>query len=202
MIPVALTSIVLTGSRSGVVAGAITALFILVSSFSNFKKSLLKTSALFAAFGVLVTNYTPKYIYAYLSTLPQELFHGTLDYRLIIWKAGFNLFSYEPLKGVGSGNFAWAIGKHLYRPFAPHNAFLGIAVETGVLGLLLWIGMLVAGWQRVLRTASPARLLWATEFIILLIALMTQNFEWKKTTWLFTVLALSYSRIPHQRQGR
>ncbi len=64
--------------------------------------------------------------------------------RLAIWKSGCTLILSDPLLGVGAGNSAIAMGeKYGDRGWKTmHNSYLQIAVEIGVLGLGLYLGIL------------------------------------------------------------
>jgi O-antigen ligase len=77
--------------------------------------------------------------------------------RLDIWRVGLAAFRHYGAFGAGLRNFPFAYTKYAgeathykgtYRD--PHNIYLGIAVETGVIGLLFFGG---AVWAQ-LRTVS------------------------------------------------
>jgi O-antigen ligase len=83
--------------------------------------------------------------------------------RLDFWEAALALWSNEPLFGVGLGGFADAyagapVSDHAFLPgtvFQPpphaHNLFLNHLAELGLVGLILFSGLLVAALRLVLR---------------------------------------------------
>src|SRR2546425_1003467 len=81
----------------------------------------------------------------------------TFGLRIKIWKVGAEMVRDHPITGVGAGNFLgefgrYAHGRFLWRHLSPHNAFVGMAAETGLVGLGLLILVLVFG----LATARSA----------------------------------------------
>jgi O-antigen ligase len=68
-----------------------------------------------------------------------------------LWSQGWSLFLEHPLLGVGTGGYAASAPTALF----PHNLFLEAAAELGILGLLLVVGIVVAGAARALRAAPP-----------------------------------------------
>lgn len=72
--------------------------------------------------------------------------------RLEFWKNSIDLIKQKPLFGWGTGTFEQAYqaipAKHkICNVSNPHNQFLLIAVERGIIGLFLFLGLLVCcGW--------------------------------------------------------
>ena len=80
--------------------------------------------------------------------------------RIDAWNTGQNVFADRPFAGVGLGafQFSWAE----YAPGdagparAPHNTFVQVLAETGLVGVSLFFGALVLGLGCALRAArSP-----------------------------------------------
>jgi hypothetical protein len=62
--------------------------------------------------------------------------------RLVALEGGLRLFLDHPILGVGPGNFTLALEDYPQRPpaeIAPHNVYLEMAAEGGLVGLLAWI---------------------------------------------------------------
>lgn len=75
------------------------------------------------------------------------MFQG--DERIFLWYSGIEVIKHNPLTGVGLKNFRKAYPQYL--PYAPvknfshaHNNFIQIGAETGLIGLLAFIGMILA----------------------------------------------------------
>jgi O-antigen ligase len=95
--------------------------------------------------------------------------------RLQIWQRGIGYMASYPVFGVGPGNFGFAEGtiselaqRQQYgvgvRWNAPHNSFVQVAAELGVVGLVLFVAMFVTafkalrvvGWRRRTSRGEPA----------------------------------------------
>jgi O-antigen ligase len=73
----------------------------------------------------------------------------TIDSRLIIWIANFNIFLDYPFTGIGFGEFGNYFGdtyqflfetvKDYGNDRSTHSTFLGSMAEFGILGLLFWV---------------------------------------------------------------
>ena len=79
----------------------------------------------------------------------QEIYTGN-QVRLILWTVSKEEFQIHPL-GVGTANLDEAIGARLRlygldaiaeKNYNPHNQYLQVAVEIGILGLMLFLGLL------------------------------------------------------------
>ncbi len=73
-------------------------------------------------------------------------------HRIFIWNASMEIIKEEPITGVGAGNWLLHIPKHFNRNFEhlealgwrqPHNDYIWIAAEQGILALLVFIAAFV-----------------------------------------------------------
>lgn len=93
-----------------------------------------------------------------------SLDRATIDERLLLWNAGWQMAKDKPWVGVGVGNYPNVVVFYLprmYQGMGAHNVFLQIAAETGFPGLalycILFLGTL-AMLQRTIRlTKEPWR---------------------------------------------
>ncbi len=79
--------------------------------------------------------------------------------RVEVWQRGLDLFLRNPVTGVGIGQFENAAGALYGRNGgwrAAHNSFIQIAVELGILGLVLFIGLLSTSIRSVRQTQRAA----------------------------------------------
>ncbi len=180
----------LTSSRGGLVL-SIFALSVIPLTYGalSWKRKLGFTALLLAgaAFPLLGTGVdlyrqlTPNL--NRLSTLSNELEEGDLNYRRVIWQAGFELVKRRPWLGVGSGNFPQAAGPMLDRLRRPHNAYLAVVTETGLVGLVLFLALFVTAARPVLQLSSPHRAFYLVLLLTLLVGLMPLNWETRKPTY-------------------
>ena len=76
--------------------------------------------------------------------------HSSLASRIMIWKASFLMLEKNPLVGIGPGNFqkTYLSLQSYFPPYLewavpqPHNLFLAFWLQTGLLGILSFVGIL------------------------------------------------------------
>jgi O-antigen ligase len=130
--------------------------------------------------------------------------------RWVIWDVAFQLWQQHPLAGLGLGSFSEAFAVIQMRsPLVAHNMLLGVAVETGVIGLLLWMATLVctllAFWQLARSDRNSGVGTLARGYAIGLIGFLVTAFflsaELAKVLWLMIGLASAKILLPQtQRQ--
>lgn len=79
--------------------------------------------------------------------------------RVEVWQRGLDLFLRNPVTGVGIGQFVNASGTVYGRSGgwrAAHNSFIQVAVDLGILGLALFVGLLFASIRSVRQTQRAA----------------------------------------------
>jgi O-antigen ligase len=89
--------------------------------------------------------------------------------RLIAWKSGIRMVKAHPLAGVGLHNFkpvilqyedtSWLTETNNYQPIVniAHNTYVELAAETGLLGLLFFLGVLVGTFRTLEHTRRQAQ---------------------------------------------
>lgn len=89
----------------------------------------------------------------YRRTIDDIEYHGFSPTRVKLWTFSWMLIQERTLAGVGFGGFREAIGNYGLYTY-PHNLFLEIWIELGLLGLLIlfvWIVLFCKGGLTVLR---------------------------------------------------
>ncbi|MFA5023854.1 MAG: O-antigen ligase family protein [Patescibacteria group bacterium] len=111
----------------------------LVGSFS-FRRFLILICGLVLLFYMAWPSFQDR-----INTLVNPDPYGSINWRLELWQDGFTYFKKEPIIGYGSGTAALVIadnrGLKLGSP-EPHNDYLRLALDTGLLGLLAY-GILI-----------------------------------------------------------
>ena len=127
-----------------------------------------------------------------LERVDEDLVAGSMSGRTRIWSAGVDVFVTSPVVGIGVGAYNRAVEPVLGRALSAHNAFLSIAVTTGLVGLLLFAALFGSVFVGLL--AHSAR---RADFFVLLVALivatMPANNENNKYLW-FILALLSAGR--------
>src|SRR5256885_11209121 len=82
--------------------------------------------------------------------------------RLFIWSRGLEIIRDHPLRGIGVPNYPLVCGRyydrvdpHFFMRTWAHNLELSTLAETGPLGLLALLWLLIAAARMVVRSASP-----------------------------------------------
>ena len=138
-----LAALVLTGARTGMLALIIVGAYYVLRS----RLKIVWFLACVALACIIWIGMPQAYRDRYL-TVKQYASGGKLDasneLRLRVWKAGWRMLLDHPILGVGAGQFPTAYGTS-YVGVAhvawmnPHNLFLQVACELGVVGLIVFI---------------------------------------------------------------
>ena len=162
-----------SGSRGGFIAFmAVIAYFLL--RYTSIKRSW-RWSAV-AVIGVLVTAIAGDAYWRRINTV----LHPTQDYNLTsdqgrvqIWRRGVGYMMDHPVLGVGAGNFPRAEGTisplvartprgRSVKWGPPHNSYVQVGAELGLVGLLIFAGFLISVFRALRRlpgrTGPPVRL--------------------------------------------
>ena len=213
----ALGAILISASRGPLLAAS--GLLILVPFVFALLKPMQKTVTATVASLLLVAMIfmVPKSSWARLSTIGQEVSSGTLNERTMIWTAGWTVFGQQPFGGVGTGAFAAAVEHNLGMGFTnadstsnthdvelvAHNTFVSVLVETGVIGLALFLSILLALTLCAWKFPTLERAFWFSLLAVWLIGVSSLTWENRKPTWfLFGVLAAAGVQLPFVSNDR
>jgi O-antigen ligase len=94
--------------------------------------------------------------------------------RADLWKIAWQMVDAHPVRGIGAGNFANTSVDYLFRttglidkstpafvvdtPKVPHNIYLQVLAELGIIGAALFVGLVGFAWICSLRAAGLFRL--------------------------------------------
>lgn len=186
-------AILLTGSRAGLVKAilAFGLIFWSLTEGSNFRRLLILCSG--ALIISIVLTVVPSRTLTRLGTTTSEIGSGTLGGRTEIWSVGMEVFYQNPLLGIGAGNFRTVVGDYFMYDRAPHNVFLAILVEQGIIGLGAFLFILGAVFNYVLRAPPRERMFLLTLLAIWIATAFTSNWEWRKQTWLLLALIAAHA---------
>ena len=184
----AIAAVVLAASRGGLLT-ALVALLIVPLTLGRL--SLVRRLLLFASIAAITTvafTFVPQAFpnlqqnLERLAETDEELLGGTLTGRTQIWAAGLEVYRGAPIVGVGAGGFNTAVTPVLGESKSPHNAFLSVAVGTGTIGLLLYVGLVIVAFVGII--ANPDRR-WEhlVQFLALVVALAPTNSDNDKFAW-------------------
>jgi hypothetical protein len=209
-VPCAVLAIGLTGSRGGMVTTLVALLFIplTVSKLSPLRRGI--AIALLWISGILAVTYLPQTLMERLASTRTEVEGGNMGGRMKIWKAGMRAFAAQPWTGYGTSAFKRAVDPYLAtRSQVAHNSFLSVAVEEGLVGLILYLTMFFLVFRAVKTLPMMTERRFALVlFAALIVSMLTLTSDASKRVWavLAILLGMSQSRVvrrpvpPRRRQ--
>jgi O-antigen ligase len=188
-------AILLTGSRGALLA-SIVALSVIPWTLTQVRRGV-RVAAVVIMFGaaVLAAKFVPEELFKRLSTTTSEISEGTMNDRLQIWKAGIEAVPARPLQGYGPGGWQMALTHELGFK-GPHNTYLAILVDEGMIGLLLFLMLFVIIYNRmrlipnIFERRVGLTILWT--FIV---AITPLAWDTRKAGWLILGLLISYAEV-------
>jgi O-antigen ligase len=137
--------IVLSGSRGGMLAFCISALFLLFCSSRSLSRSL-KFFLILVFMASVAVSAIDFERYRTLFSLEKDYNVQSETGRLAIWAIGARAMQSNPVTGVGVGCFSNAVGLdrqlrglEMQRWQAAHSSIVQIGAETGIFGLILYL---------------------------------------------------------------
>jgi O-antigen ligase len=189
----------LTNTRSTVVAILISLLYLVLKG-----RNFLSVSGYFRLISFLIICFTG--IAIFISSSPESferiifglerLFYGEFeeseDDRLGAWMYSILLFSENPILGIGSGNF------EQYYIAYPHNIFLEVLAENGLVGFILLFVMIFTGMKCAFHANNKASILAGALFLLSLFVSLVSLSLWMHKglfLWLFVLFCTSRTQI-------
>ncbi len=195
-LPVGLAGVLLTASRGGFLAALVAlagcALLMARRHVRGLLAGAVSLPVIAAAFWFLVPHET----LGRIATIPEQLTGGDLNQRLNIWRAGWQAFVHAPFFGTGAGTFVDAA--KLAPIDTAHNTALAIAVEGGIIALILAAAILAASARSVFETRGAMRIALGTALLVWVVTSLVASVEENRTTWLLMALIASGGRLAAQ----
>jgi O-antigen ligase len=183
-IPVALLSIGLTASRGGMLAATVALMIVPLTMTRLSPGKLVVALLLLTVSGVVAATYVPERAIERLASTGTEVEDMSLGGRGGIWIVGVRALALKPITGYGVGSWRRAVSPWLGPdPQVAHNSFLSLAVEAGMVGLVLYLAMFVAVFLAVMRLPSTERRLSLVLLGTLVVAMMPLTWEDQKSVW-------------------
>lgn len=122
--------------------------------------------------------------------------------RLTFWKHSLTLISENPWLGHGTGSYPTEYSRVAAKTDIasnnPHNEYLMITIQTGIVGLLLFLAFLFSQYQYSLKLTNEYK--WLAQGI--LVALATNSLfnstilDFTEGHWFTTMIALCFATLP------
>ncbi len=142
----------------------------------------------------------------------------TFGLRVKIWRVSLEIIKDHPIAGVGAGNFLmefgrYAHGRFLWRHLSPHSSYVGMATETGLVGLGLFILVLLSGMGTARSAMRAGHLVGDSQVRLLAVVAEASIFaqivgcfagdgEVQKILWIMFGMALSLRRVGQDALAR
>jgi O-antigen ligase len=200
-VPLFLFAALLSGSRAGLLAGAVVGAAALVRGWRRltFAPTVLVAAALAAVAGVVLALAPPA-----VTGLFQERFvEQTVEQRYVsgrtdIWAEAARLAVEHPALGAGLDGFYGLVGR-VQEVEYPHNYVLGVAAEGGLVGLALLSASVVL-WVRTIRSGgghpTETGFAVAAAAYVALSSLFSGDYYDARLAWLFAAMAAAAAVTP------
>ena len=198
-------TVFLTVSRGGTFCMLIALSLILWTLRSIPMSNRIVIAVMCAVAVVAAVTLVPATSWKRLASAASEVSEGTLNSRTVLWKAGLNEFQYMPFGGVGAGAYPEASAKAIGRPWAfvavAHNSFISVMVETGLIGLGLFAGLLAMFFRAAAQMPRVTRAFWLTLLMVWIIGVCSLTWEYRKPTWLLFGLLAAHRMSLQAKSG-
>jgi O-antigen ligase len=188
-IPLAMFAILLTGSRTSLIAVIPFGIFMIGAQQIKLDKKILVFFLLLVSLMALVP-FIPSNLIDRLGTIDDSIGAGDLGGRLDLWRETIAVLADRPLLGVGSGTIDSIIGS------AVHNTFISVAADTGLIGLIFFLAMLGIVIYQAVHLPKGTAGLWIAIFMTWLVGVLSLSWDFKKLTWIllnFIIIEGSFS---------
>lgn len=191
-VPLGLIGIMLTASRGSFLAATPFVLYALLS-ISQIKPKYRMPALLSILVLIFVAYYfTPTSAIDRIFTIQAQFEERDFNTRAGLWERGISAFlsSYSNfIIGFGIGSFPIIAGNDA------HNTFVSILVETGIVGISLFSGILITVFASLLRFSWPEKLMWGTVALIWFLGNLSTTWIFYKPTWFFMTMLICHSNI-------
>jgi O-antigen ligase len=189
-IPLSIFTILLTGSRTSLVAVIPFCIFLAGTQQIKFDKKIIVV-ALVLILVLILVPFVPHSVITRLGTIGNSIGEGDLGGRINIWREAIVMLAKHPILGVGGGAIDSSIGS------AVHNTFISIAAETGLIGFALFLtafGLVIYQTTGLSRETSG---LWLAIVMTWAIGVLSLSWEFRKLTWILLNFVIIESSLAH-----
>lgn len=154
------------------------------------------------AFFVLTTQNISIFIHSILPSILQGT--DTVGLRYTYWKAGWKMWLDHIIAGVGIGMFPKELRYYAfnlpvrYWSATAHNTYILILAETGIIGFIIYILILLLSLTNFLNKSSNVNDLmksskntWLCAFIIILLSSLTLSLSYNKLIWFMIGISIT-----------
>ncbi|HPE60383.1 MAG TPA: O-antigen ligase family protein [Thiolinea sp.] len=188
-VPAAFFAISLSASRSGFLLAVLGLAYlpVLFYRLSGFWRLAFALAGGAAVIGLLAL--IPPESISRLSTIGRELSSGTMTGRTTIWHFGLEAWMQQPLLGYGFGSYFKVVTPFSVN-YTAHNSFISVLVETGIIGLLLFLLFFLYLFYYLRFVPRQEFMLQLTLLMLLIVSQMAVEWSAEKIAWIFYSLLI------------
>jgi O-antigen ligase len=144
-------------------------------------------------------------IFSILKSISESIITGsnTIGLRYRIWDAGWRMWLDHFFSGVGIGNYSkflpYYSAEFENRPLVAHNTYLSILAETGFVGFIIFMGIIIISIRNFFLSFvnrgdrfTDLHITWFITFIILLVGLTTISSQYDKFLWFLCGMSIYF----------
>lgn len=196
--PIIVVGIIFTLSRLGMILLIFNMIFYLYRYKKNISKANKIILSLFIIIGLLLIS--SKFNYILIERYKNIEEDISLKGRIWALLSGINMFKDNILFGVGFGTFAERyfyyrpINAYFIERIGPHNSWIGILAETGIIGIIIWI-LLIYHVLKLLSRIKYDNIFYPyfySSFISLLMSSFVLTLHINKIFWIFLSIIVHF----------
>jgi O-antigen ligase len=191
-----LVIVLLTGSRGGTLA-SVAALTVLLAT--RRKLSLASHVGTVLAVGtaaVIAIMVVPEASWERMQNIAADLMGGEgFETRRGILENGMRAFLQDPIVGVGLGAFGAATTGALAKDIVAHNTLLSVLVETGIVGGVAFLAIVLALILATRGMPTLERRVWRVCLLAWGVGVSTLTWEYRKVTWVLFALITAQAMV-------
>jgi O-antigen ligase len=191
--PVGFAAVLLTASRSGLLAALVALTGTGIAAFRRHAKGVIITSVLVGSAVLLIWGVAPVGTFHRLGTIAELWQLGDLNQRVNIWSSGWRAFHTAPLFGHGVGSFVTAA--ELGPEDTAHNTVISILVEGGLCGLALASAIIFSSMKAICNLQGSRRFGLSMLMIVWAVSSIAGTVWENRLTWLLFGVAAVSSRL-------
>jgi O-antigen ligase len=188
-------AVVLTASRTGFIALVVAGLGMLFMMRDARPAARIALLGTLLALAVLFASLVPDYTLDRIASIGAKLQRMDFNNRSLNWTAGLTLFAQDPLIGVGAGAFEGATAHLIDVPRSSHSAWIGVIVETGLIGAALWFSAIALALGGLRRADAALRRALLTAIVPMMIGMLVTGWDHRKVPWLLVMIAVCSVRL-------
>jgi O-antigen ligase len=132
----------------------------------------------------------PENTWSRLGSIAEKLQALDFNNRMENWIAGTTIYVDHPYIGVGAGAFEGATAHLITVPRSSHSTWLGVVVETGLVGATLWFSSLAYMVSRLWHADSAIKNTLLSSLIPMVVGMAILGWDHRKVPWLLFALCL------------